>query len=75
MVMERLILNPEAYTEHSGVVVDRGDFSHVMALALNPLNNQEGVIRCITDKVGNVDEAGYIDKRPFTLDTKKFPNF
>jgi hypothetical protein len=60
--MERRTLHPEAYTEHPGTAVDHGEFSHVMALALNPRHNQEGVIRCITDRTGNVDQAGYIDK-------------
>jgi len=60
--MNRDILDQEAYTQHPGTVVDRGAFSHVMALALNPLDNTEGVIRCITEREGNVDLKGYIDK-------------
>jgi hypothetical protein len=52
------------YTQHDGKVVNTSSqFSHVMAIALDPRTNyREGVIRCITSREGDVTVSGYIDR-------------
>lgn len=52
----------KAYSEHKGKVVDKGKFSHIMAIALNPKNNKEGVVRCIVSREGDVKIKGYTDR-------------
>ncbi len=53
----------EAYIEHDGRVIETGNrFKHVMALALNPQNSNEGVLRCIVNRTGEVHIGGYIDE-------------
>ncbi|MEK7609778.1 MAG: hypothetical protein AAB470_01495 [Patescibacteria group bacterium] len=52
------------YTQHEGRVVNtNSQFTHVMAIALDPRTQyQEGVIRCITSRDGDVTVKGYIDR-------------
>lgn len=52
------------YTQHSNKVIRAGhQFSHVMALALDQRTHyQEGVIRVITSREGDVTTKGYIDR-------------
>jgi hypothetical protein len=50
------------YKEHKGIVVGRGKFEHVMALTLNPVNTDGGLIRCITKREGNLEIKGYTDR-------------
>ncbi|MEI7462940.1 MAG: hypothetical protein WCK03_00925 [Candidatus Taylorbacteria bacterium] len=52
------------YLQHKGKVVNiDSQFSHVMAIALDPRTNyREGVIRCITSREGDVTVSGYIDR-------------
>ncbi|MBI2630746.1 hypothetical protein HYW73_00825 [Candidatus Nomurabacteria bacterium] len=54
----------EKYFEHSGKVVEAGNkFEHVMAISLDPRTQyQEGVIRCITNREGDVTVKGYVDR-------------
>jgi hypothetical protein len=54
---------PEGMHALYGKAVDTlGRFKHVMAIALNPKTDyQDGVIRCITDREGSVDVAGFVD--------------
>ncbi len=52
-----------SYFEHSGKVVEDDRFSHMMAITLDPRSQyKRGVIRCITNREGRVDEKGYIDR-------------
>jgi hypothetical protein len=51
-----------AYTQHKGVAVGHGKFSHVMALTLNPKTNYtDGLIRCISERKGDVAIKGFLD--------------
>ncbi len=52
------------FTEHAGKVVEADkNFKHVMAVALDPRTNyREGIIRCITSRVGDLGIKGYIDR-------------
>ena len=52
------------YIQHAGkVVATDSRFSHVMAIALDPRTDyREGVIRCITSRVGDVGVKGFIDR-------------
>ena len=52
------------YTEHKGKVIETDNrFKHVMAIALNPKTGyQEGVIRCIISREGDITIKGYIDR-------------
>ena len=52
------------YFEHSGKVIETNNqFSHVMAIALNPVSEyKEGVLRCITSREGGIAIAGNIDR-------------
>ncbi|MBU0535123.1 MAG: hypothetical protein ABIJ82_03010 [Patescibacteria group bacterium] len=54
----------KTYVEHHGKVAEAGDrFKHVMAIALDPISKYEnGIIRCITSRQGNVEIGGYIDR-------------
>lgn len=52
-----------AVEQHSGKVLEAGvRFKHVMALALNPKNLSEGIIRGIIDRSGDVGVKGNIDR-------------
>ena len=55
---------PKGYAEHSGKAVEtNGEFEHVMALTLDPRTDyKDGVIRCITNRSGDVATSGYIDR-------------
>jgi len=52
------------YTQHNGKVIDTdSNFTHVMAIALDPSTQyQQGVIRCITSREGDVTVKGYVDR-------------
>lgn len=52
------------YVQHKGRVVDTNSlFTHVMAIALDPRTGyEEGVVRCITSREGDVTVSGYIDR-------------
>jgi hypothetical protein len=52
------------YIQHEGRVVNTNThFTHVMAIALDPRTQyQEGVIRCITSRDGDVAIKGYTDR-------------
>lgn len=54
----------KTFTEQPGKVVEAGGlFKHVMAVSLNPATNyQNGIIRCITSREGNVGTKGFIDR-------------
>ena len=51
------------YTEHEGRVINTdSQFKHVMAITLDPRTNYcEGVVRCITSRVGDVSVRGFVD--------------
>lgn len=53
-----------AFKQHPGKVVTADSrFKHVMAVALDPSRGfREGVIRCITSRVGDVEISGYVDR-------------
>jgi hypothetical protein len=52
-----------AVVEHSGQVVTKGQFKHVMAITLDPSSGyRKGVIRCITKREGDVGVKGFIDR-------------
>lgn len=53
-----------AYFQHSDKVIEADkDFRHVMAIALDPTTNyNNGVIRCITSREGDVEIKGYVDR-------------
>src|SRR3989338_4408535 len=57
-------LMPRLYTEHEGRVTSVDNrFKHVMAVALDPRTNyQEGGIRCITSREGDIAMKGTIDR-------------
>jgi hypothetical protein len=52
------------YIQHEGRVINTNkQFTHVMAIALDPRTRyQEGVIRCITSREGDVTVKGYVDR-------------
>lgn len=52
------------YTEQIGKVIEiDNNFKHVMAIALNPRTNfKEGIIRCITNREGDIQTKGYTDR-------------
>ncbi len=54
----------KGYIEHPGKAVEtNGKFEHVMAISLDPRSGyKEGVIRCITNRSGDVATSGYIDR-------------
>lgn len=55
-------MHPEEIAkQHSGKVVEDSRFLHTMALSLNPLNHDEGVIRCILDRQGDLVGGALID--------------
>jgi len=58
------VMKEKAYIEHSGKVVKPNNrFKHVMAIALSPVSGyKDGVIRCITSRVGNLQIKGYLDR-------------
>ncbi len=51
----------EIAKQHSEKVVEDSRFLHTMALSLNPLNHDEGVIRCILDRQGDLVGGALID--------------
>jgi len=57
-------MKPKGYIEHPGKVVEvGGKFEHVMAIALDSRSGyKDGVIRCITNRSGDVATSGYIDR-------------
>ena len=54
----------KGYTQHPGKAVETGEkFEYVMAISLDPrVGYKEGVIRCITNRSGDVATSGYIDR-------------
>ncbi|MGD1003167.1 MAG: hypothetical protein ABR884_01155 [Minisyncoccia bacterium] len=54
----------KGYIEHPGKAVETGGkFEHVMAITLDPRSGyKNGVIRCITNRSGDVETSGYIDR-------------
>ncbi len=54
----------KGYIEHPGKAVETGGkFEHVMAISLDPRSGyKKGVIRCITNRSGDVEISGYLDK-------------
>lgn len=52
------------YIQHQGKVIKTdSNFSHVMAIALDPRTSyKQGVVRCITSRQGDVTVSGYIDR-------------
>lgn len=54
----------QPYFEHPGKVAEADErFKHVMAITLNPRSGyQEGIIRCIVSRTGNIMVKGYIDR-------------
>jgi hypothetical protein len=55
--------NP-AYIQKEGKVVENsGNFAHIMAISLDPASgHKRGVIRCITERKGDVSVCGYVDR-------------
>jgi hypothetical protein len=55
---------PKGYCEHPEKAVETdGKFEHVMAITLDPrADYKDGVIRCITNRSGDVATSGYIDR-------------
>jgi len=51
----------EATIQHPGKVIEDSRFLHTMALSLNPQNHDEGVIRCILDRQGDLVGGSLID--------------
>lgn len=57
-----------AYFEHKGTVVDKGNFKHVMALSLDSNTNyKKGLIRCITERSGDLGIKGNVDRSQLYL--------
>lgn len=54
----------ELYTEHeSKAVTPDNRFKYVMAITLDPRTNYRGgIIRCITNRTGNIEVKGYTDR-------------
>jgi hypothetical protein len=54
----------KGYTQHPGKAVETGEkFEYVMAISLDSrAGYKEGVIRCITNRSGDVATSGYIDR-------------
>ncbi len=52
------------YIQHEGKVINTDSkFTHVMAIALDPRTQyKDGVIRCITNREGDVTVKGYVDR-------------
>ncbi|ETB63860.1 TPA: hypothetical protein DIC38_02025 [Candidatus Nomurabacteria bacterium] len=52
------------YFQHEGKVIETDNrFKHVMAITLDPRTNyKEGIIRCITNREGDVQIKGYKDR-------------
>lgn len=62
------------YIEHSSKVVEDERFEHVMAISLNPLTGyNNGVIRCITSRMGDVRIKGYVDRSKLFMVERKTP--
>jgi len=57
------------YIQHEGKVIETNDkFKLVMAITLDPKsNNKEGIIRCITNREGNIGFKGYKDRSELHL--------
>ncbi|MBP6866180.1 MAG: hypothetical protein KBC12_01395 [Candidatus Pacebacteria bacterium] len=61
-------MKTRAYVEHKGKVIKTGGkFKLIMALAINPLNHKEGVLRCITSREGNIAKTGTRDRSELYL--------
>jgi len=52
------------YIEHKGKVIETDNqFKHVMAISLDPRTQyKNGVIRCITNRKGDITVKGYVDR-------------
>jgi hypothetical protein len=52
------------YIQHQGKVIETDNrFKHMMAITLDPRTNyKEGIIRCITNREGDVQIKGYCDR-------------
>jgi len=52
------------YIEQKGKIIETDNrFNHVMAIALDPITNyKKGIIRCITNRDGDVQIKGYSDR-------------
>lgn len=61
----------KGYIQHEGKVVNTNEqFTHVMAIALDPRTQyKEGVIRCITSREGDITVKGYVDRSELHLVT------
>jgi hypothetical protein len=66
-----------AYFQHPGKAVEDSRFSHMMAIALDSNKNyQQGVIRCITSREGDVEIKGYTDRsKLFTVSGDSLEHF
>jgi hypothetical protein len=53
----------KAVVEHKGKVLEDARYKHMMALSLDEKSGyKQGLIRCIESRVGDVEQAGYIDR-------------
>ena len=51
------------YLEHKNKAVETdNNFSHVMAITLDPRTYYQGIIRCITSREGSLGIKGYVDR-------------
>jgi hypothetical protein len=58
----------EAFIQEKKVVEPKGKFKHVMALTLNSKTNfQDGIIRCVMNREGELDIKGYVDNSELHL--------
>jgi hypothetical protein len=52
-----------AVAEQKGKVLEDARYKHLMALSLDEKSGyQQGLIRCIASRSGDVEECGYIDR-------------
>ncbi len=51
-----------AYIKHKGRIVEKGDFEHVFSLTLDPTDQRQGLLRCITSREGDLTVKGYRDR-------------
>lgn len=66
-----------AYFEHPNRAVEDDQFSHMMAITLDPsLGYKEGIIRCITSREGDVEIKGYVDRSQlYTISSDSLEHF
>lgn len=57
------------YIQHEGKVIETNkQFTHVMAITLNPQTNyKDGIVRCITSREGDIHIKGYTDRSELHL--------